>query len=70
MFPLTTLPTMAQSGFTLYGDVRVDETKADAKVPLSLNIILYTLGGNIVGRQSVPVAGVIALITCVAANTI
>src|SRR5688572_7474145 len=57
MFPPAALPTMAQSGFTLSGDVKVDETKADGKVPLSLSIILYTLGGNVVGRQSVPSGG-------------
>jgi Flp pilus assembly protein TadD len=57
VIPLTALPTMAQRGFTLYGDVKVDETKADGKLPLSLSIILYTLGGNVVGRQSVPSGG-------------
>lgn len=57
VFAVTDVRTMAQSGFTLSGDVKVDETKADAKVPLSLSIILYTLGGNVVGRQSVPSGG-------------
>jgi tetratricopeptide (TPR) repeat protein len=57
MFSLSVSPTMAQSGFTLYGDVKVDETKADGKAPLSLSIILYTLGGNVVGRQTVPSGG-------------
>lgn len=55
--PLTGSPAMAQSGLTLYGDLKVDETKADGKVPLSLTIIIYTLGGNVVGRQSVPSGG-------------
>ncbi len=57
LFYLPGLPAMAQGGFTLYGDVKVDETMADAKAPLSLTIILYTLGGNVVGRQSVPSGG-------------
>ena len=57
MFPLSALPATAQSGFTLSGDVKVDETNADAKAPLSLSIILYTLGGNVVGRQTVPSGG-------------
>ena len=49
---------MAQvSGFTLYGDVNVDTSKADGKVPLSLNIILYNLAGNVAGRQAVPTGG-------------
>lgn len=55
--PLTWSTSMAQSGLTLYGDVKVDESKADSKIPLSLTLILYTLGGNVVGRQSVPTGG-------------
>src|SRR5688572_27159079 len=57
MFLTAATPAMAQSGFTLYGDVKVDEAKADEKLPLSLTVILYTLGGNVVGRQSVPSGG-------------
>ncbi len=57
MFPLSVLSASAQSGFTLYGDVKVDESRADGKAPLSLTILLYTLGGNVVGRQSVPSGG-------------
>src|SRR5687767_3822808 len=57
MLSIAASPALAQSGFTLYGDVKVDETKADEKLPLSLTIILYTLGGNVVGRQSVPSGG-------------
>lgn len=52
------LRLMAQvSGTTLYGDIRVDESKVDARTPLGLNIILYNLAGNVVGRQVVPSGG-------------
>lgn len=45
------------SGNSLYGDVKVDDSKVDARTPLSLNIILYNLAGNVVGRQAVPSGG-------------
>jgi Tfp pilus assembly protein PilF len=45
------------SGNTLYGDVKVDDSKVDARTPLSLNVILYNLAGNVVGRQAVPSGG-------------
>lgn len=45
---------MAQrGGITLYGDVKVDESKADANSSLSLMIVLYNMTGNVIGRQSV-----------------
>ncbi len=44
-------------GNTLFGDVKVDESRAEGRKPLSLSIILYTLGGNVVGRQTVPSGG-------------
>jgi len=40
-------------GHTLYGDLRVDESKVPGLKPLSLDIILYTEGRTIVSRQSV-----------------
>jgi tetratricopeptide (TPR) repeat protein len=42
---------------SLYGDVRVDESKVGGLKPLSLDIILYTEGRTIVSRQSVPTNG-------------
>jgi Flp pilus assembly protein TadD len=45
------------SGNTLYGDVKVDDSKVNATTPLSLNIILYNLSGNVIGRQAVPTGG-------------
>jgi tetratricopeptide (TPR) repeat protein len=48
----------AQSGMTLFGDVKVDESKAGDSRIGSLTVVLYTLGGtNIVGRVTVPVNG-------------
>jgi tetratricopeptide (TPR) repeat protein len=41
-------------GQILYGDVRADESKVEGLKPLSFDIILYTEGGVIVGRQVVP----------------
>ncbi len=40
-------------GQTLYGDVRVDESKVEGLRPISFDIILYTESGVIVGRQPV-----------------
>jgi tetratricopeptide (TPR) repeat protein len=48
-------PLMAQgqSGHTLFGDLKVDETKVDGVVPLSFEVLLYTEGGTLIGRQTV-----------------
>jgi len=46
--------TLAQrGGHILYGDVKVDESKVTGVKPISYNLILYSMGGQIVGRQSV-----------------
>ena len=48
--------TLAQSGggHTLYGDLKVDESKVEGLKPITFNIILYSESGSIVGRQTVP----------------
>jgi tetratricopeptide (TPR) repeat protein len=49
-------PLMAQGqggGHTLFGDLKVDETKVDGIVPLSFDVVLYTEGGTLLGRQTV-----------------
>jgi tetratricopeptide (TPR) repeat protein len=54
---LACLPAAAQGGqHVLYGDVKVDESKAAGKAPLSYDLILYVEGGAgiAVARQSVP----------------
>lgn len=47
--------TLAQSdtGHILFGDFKVDESKANGLKPISFDIILYTTGGDIVARQTV-----------------
>ena len=58
IFILTARSVAAQAGgHKLYGDLRVDESKASGVVPISFDVILYTLSGNILGRQSVPNRG-------------
>jgi tetratricopeptide (TPR) repeat protein len=51
---LTANSAMAQGSFTLYGDLKVEEDKADQeRKPIAFDIVLYTLGGNVAGRQKV-----------------
>lgn len=58
VFALSTVPTViAQTTTTLWGDVKVDESKVDSKQPLSLSLILYNMAGIVVGRQTVPAGG-------------
>lgn len=44
-------------GHTLFGDVKVEDRSGEALKPMSFDIILYTLGGNVVGRQRVANGG-------------
>lgn len=45
----------AQSGGQniLFGDFKIDESRATGITPISFDLILYTTGGSVVGRQSV-----------------
>ena len=45
--------TQSSGGNILYGDVNVDEQQAGSSRALTLQIILYNLGGHIVSRQTV-----------------
>ena len=47
--------TLAQrgGGSTLFGDFNVDESQDGGLKPLSFDLILYTSGGQVVGRQKV-----------------
>lgn len=47
-----TVPAQA-GGHTLFGDIKVNETKVEGVVPLSFDIVLYTEGGTLLGRQTV-----------------
>jgi tetratricopeptide (TPR) repeat protein len=44
-------------GHTLYGDLKVDESKASGLKPLAFDLLLYTEGGTLVTRQSVASGG-------------
>ena len=57
VFALAAAPRAQDSGHTLYGDLRVDESKVEGQKPLSFDIILYTESGGMIGRQSVPNGG-------------
>ena len=40
-------------GHILFGDFKVDESKANGLKPLSFDVILYTTGGDLIARQTV-----------------
>jgi Tfp pilus assembly protein PilF len=49
-----TIPVQGQAGgHTLFGDLKVDEANVEGVVPLSFEIMLYTEGGTLLGRQTV-----------------
>lgn len=51
---LYTVSVAAQDGgHTLFGDLKVNEAKVEGVVPLSFDVVLYTEGGTLLGRQSV-----------------
>ena len=51
---INTFPALGQAGgHTLFGDFKVDETKVEGVVPLSFDVVLYTEGGVLLGRQTV-----------------
>jgi tetratricopeptide (TPR) repeat protein len=42
-----------EASYRVWGDVKIDDSKADTPAPLSLTVILYGPSGNIIGRQNV-----------------
>ena len=46
-------PAMSQSGYTLWGDVKVDDSKAENPGPSSITIVLYDQSTRIIGRQTI-----------------
>lgn len=48
---------LAQGRYTIFGDLKVDESKVRGLLPSSFHLILYKLSGTIVGRQTVPPGG-------------
>ncbi len=58
LIPLHLRVVLAQSGsFTLYGDVKVDESKVSGLKPISFDVILQSQRLSTMGRQSVPKNG-------------
>src|SRR5215216_4036653 len=48
------VPTQGQAnGHTLFGDLKVDETNVEEVVPLSFDILLYSEGGTLLGRETI-----------------
>lgn len=54
---MTALPAMSQSGYTLWGDVKIDDSKAEHAGPSSVTVVLYDQSTKIVGRQTVGSGG-------------
>ena len=50
---VTALPAMSQSGYTLWGDVKIDDSKAEHAGPSSVTVVLYDQSTKIVGRQTI-----------------
>ena len=46
-----------QKNYKLWGDVKIDDSKADTPGPSTLTVILYDPTGNVVGRQNVSSQG-------------
>ena len=53
MILMTALPVMSQSGYTLWGDVKIDDSKAEHAGPSSVTVVLYDQSTKIVGRQTI-----------------
>lgn len=49
----TASPVMSQSGYTLWGDVKIDDSKAEHAGPSSVTVVLYDQSTKIVGRQTI-----------------
>jgi Flp pilus assembly protein TadD len=54
---MTALPAMSQSGYTLWGDVKIDDSKAEHAGPSSVTVVLYDQSTRIVGRQTIGSSG-------------
>ncbi|HKG58251.1 MAG TPA: tetratricopeptide repeat protein [Pyrinomonadaceae bacterium] len=49
---VTSLPAMSQSGYVLWGDVKIDDSKTATPGPSSVTIVLYDRSTKMVGRQT------------------
>ncbi len=50
---MTALPVTGQSGYTLWGDVKIDDSKAEQAGPSSVTVVLYDQSTKLVGRQTI-----------------
>ncbi|HEV7893934.1 MAG TPA: tetratricopeptide repeat protein [Pyrinomonadaceae bacterium] len=57
LFALAAAAHAQGTGSILYGDLRVDESKAEGPVPLAYDILLYGQNGSLINRQTVPNGG-------------
>jgi len=53
LFSPPSTPSQNGGGHILFGDFKVDESKANGIKPLSFDVILYTTGGDLIARQTV-----------------
>jgi len=53
VFSPASTPSQNGGGHILFGDFKVDESKANGVKPLSFDVILYTTGGDLIARQTV-----------------
>ena len=49
---MTAIPATSQSGYTLWGDIKIDDSKAEHAAPSSVTVVLYDQSTKIVGRQT------------------
>ena len=50
-------PVLSQSGYTLWGDVKIDDSKAANPGPSSVTVVLYDQSTKVVGRQTIGARG-------------
>src|ERR1041385_6078617 len=57
LMAVATPPAMSQGGYTLWGDVKIDDSKATSPGPSSVTVVLYDQSTRIVGRQTIGARG-------------
>ena len=50
---MTAPPVTSQTGYTLWGDVKLDDSKAEHPGPSSITVVLYDQSTKVVGRQTI-----------------
>jgi TolA-binding protein len=57
LLAVSVTPALSQSGYTLWGDVKIDDSKSANPGPSSVTIVLYDQSTKIVGRQTIGARG-------------